>query len=277
MKKRLFVDMDGTIAKWQNVEYFEKLYEEGYYLNLMPQDEAITSIKDIMKQEEYEVYILSAYLDDSKYALKEKQMWLEKYLPEVKKENHIFVKYGDEKSNYIEGGVQAYDYLLDDYTPNLLDFDKQGGNAIKLMNGINHIRGTWQGAKVSINQVQLYEKLLTELSKPTKIEYIQDYLHAREVYQVESSKLQEYMGVESYFQNEKLIVKQQETLSAALYQMNVCRDKIYLRYNVKEKSDFEKFIEDKYIPHTISAEQDHYFSQDEEIEARENEQDEIEL
>ena len=33
---RLFVDMDGTLAKWNEVQYEEQLLEEGYYRNLKP-------------------------------------------------------------------------------------------------------------------------------------------------------------------------------------------------------------------------------------------------
>lgn len=33
-KVRLFVDMDGTLCKWQPVEQFEKLLEKGFFLSM---------------------------------------------------------------------------------------------------------------------------------------------------------------------------------------------------------------------------------------------------
>lgn len=35
MSRRIFVDMDGTLAKWNDVAT-EVLYEKGYYANLEP-------------------------------------------------------------------------------------------------------------------------------------------------------------------------------------------------------------------------------------------------
>ena len=53
---RLFVDMDGTLAKWNNVA-FEQLYEEGYYRNLEPNKRLLNDIK----------YLLQTLLEFSAY------------------------------------------------------------------------------------------------------------------------------------------------------------------------------------------------------------------
>lgn len=145
MKKRLFVDMDGTLAVWNHIDTSEELYEKGYYRNLSPMQEVINVVKSIIEAGEVDVYILSAYLTDSKYALEEKKAWLEVYLPEIKTDNHIFVKYGENKSAYIKDGISKNDYLLDDYTKNLIEWNQQDGTSIKLLNGINHTNKTWQG------------------------------------------------------------------------------------------------------------------------------------
>ena len=244
MKKRLYVDMDGTLAIWQEVEFFEQLYEKGYYENLQPQQSVLDSVKKIAQLDDYEVYILSAYLNDSQYALKEKQIWIDKHLPEISKENRIFVPYGAEKSKFISGGVKEHDYLLDDYTVNLLDFDRQGGNAIKLLNGINHTKGTWEGAMVKHSHVELYENIVLELSKPTKMEYIKNYSEAKRTTEVYSQELQDMMKVESFYENEKPILNQQKKVDSALYNQVVWHDKICLRYNLKSEEKFEDFIAD---------------------------------
>lgn len=144
MNRRIFIDMDGTLAKWKNVLNADELYEQGYYLNLEPNLKLIEEIKSLIWKGE-DIYILSSFLDGSKYALDEKNKWLDKYLPELDSERRIFVKYGDNKSDYIKSGISNSDYLLDDYTKNLIDWKIAGGTGIKYLNGINHTKGTWKG------------------------------------------------------------------------------------------------------------------------------------
>lgn len=70
---RLFIDMDGTLAKFQTVDTLEKLYEKGYFYNLPPNENVVEAIRNIINNHpEKEVYILSAVLSDSKYAKAEK-------------------------------------------------------------------------------------------------------------------------------------------------------------------------------------------------------------
>ena len=149
MGKRYFIDMDGTLAKWNDVQ-FEELFEEGYYKNLEPNINVVNTVKRLLNHEQ-DVYILSAYLEESKYAKKEKIEWLQKYIPELNKDKYILLPYGEVKTNYIEGKIGKDDILLDDYTKNLLEWEKEGGFAIKLRNGINHNKGIWKGMTVSHN------------------------------------------------------------------------------------------------------------------------------
>ena len=55
------------------------------------------------------------------------------------------MKYGDQKSKYIPNNINSNDYLIDDYTKNLIDWKQSGGTGIKFLNGINHTNKTWQG------------------------------------------------------------------------------------------------------------------------------------
>lgn len=165
---RLFVDMDGTIAKWNNVA-FEDLYQEGYYKNLEP-DSAILDEVKILIELNIDVYILSAYLPDiyddntgelikKSYALQDKQEWIEKYLPEINKDNVIFVPYGTNKAEYLKENyspVYEDDYLLDDYTNNLNEWEGYGGTGIKYRNGINGTKGTWKGLSVEHTEPNLF-------------------------------------------------------------------------------------------------------------------------
>lgn len=142
-KQRLFVDMDGTLAVFQRVDRLEALYEYGYFANLPPIENVIQAVKLIIKNHpEIDVHILSAYLTDSPYALIEKQQWLDQYLPEIDAAHRIFTPCGQDKKEFIPGGIRGSDFLLDDYTHNLCLWQPPA-RGIKLLNGINHTNGTW--------------------------------------------------------------------------------------------------------------------------------------
>lgn len=146
-KQRLFVDMDGTLAEFKTVDTLETLYEKDYFINLKPNENVLGAIKQLIADNDFDVYILSAYLTDSRYALEEKNAWLDKYLPELPQEKRLFVPCGTEKSVAVPGLIRPDDYLLDDYTKNLSEWEPPA-RGIKLINGINHTNGTWQGDKI---------------------------------------------------------------------------------------------------------------------------------
>ena len=102
------------------------------------------------KKNGIEVYILSSVLSDSPYALKEKNAWLDQYLPELDAEHRIFPACGQDKKDYIPGTPGKTDFLLDDYTKNLQLWEVPCVG-IKLLNGINNTHG-WKGKKVDRKQ-----------------------------------------------------------------------------------------------------------------------------
>lgn len=148
-RKRLFIDIDGTAAVFSPVDTLEILYEKGYFLNLEPIPNVVKAIRLLQAQvSELELFILSGYLSDSKYALQEKNEWLDKNIPEIEPEHRIFCPCGTSKKDLVPGGIRSTDYLLDDWTNNLSEWEPPG-IAIKLLNGINHSRGTWRGSRIS--------------------------------------------------------------------------------------------------------------------------------
>lgn len=142
---RIFIDMDGTLAEWNNVGY-EQLFEKGYYSGLKP-ERVLEDVRALIKNGA-PVYILSCYLKESEYALAEKKEWLSKWLPELPEERRIFVPDGTNKAEYLKDNyspIKKEDILLDDYTKNLNEWTSYGGTGIKYLNGINHTKGTWKG------------------------------------------------------------------------------------------------------------------------------------
>lgn len=144
-KRRLLVDMDGTLAEFKSVDTMETLYEKDYFLNLEPNENVVEAVRQLLKTHpEVEVYIMSSVLSDSKYALSEKNAWLDKYLPEIDAAHRIFPPCGENKLDYVPDGIRATDCLLDDYTKNLVQWEPPA-KGIKLLNGINHTKQTWDG------------------------------------------------------------------------------------------------------------------------------------
>lgn len=151
-KQRLFVDMDETLAVFTPVDELETLYEKGYFLNQAPHENVIEAVREIIDNNpDIEVNILSAYLTDSKYALQEKNEWLDRYLPEVDQSHRIFVPCGSDKKEGIKGGIRSDDFLLDDYTHNLNEWQPPA-RGIKLLNAINHTRGSWEHDRIRYNR-----------------------------------------------------------------------------------------------------------------------------
>ncbi len=165
-KPRLFIDMDGTLAEWRNIalkietdeDRFkvlsvlnEILLTPGYYSSLKPHENMIEAVKILSKQ--YDIYILSCAIekDGIPSPETEKMEWLDNYLPEIPVKNRIFVPDGKNKADYIPEGIKQGDYLLDDYTKNLKDFENAGGKGIKVCNYVNGSKGKWTGSAVSIS------------------------------------------------------------------------------------------------------------------------------
>ena len=184
MKKRLFVDMDGTLAEWRNIELkieceedrllvFKKmqdlLLKKDYFLSLKPHQEVVDAIRDLTHI--FDVYIISCVIETAdKRPLYEKKEWLNKYLPEIDSKHMIFVPDGKDKTEYIPLGVCDTDILIDDYSKNLNEFKKAGGIGLKLLNGINAKNGTWKGSSISkdMNFLEIENNIIS-VSKGNKV------------------------------------------------------------------------------------------------------------
>lgn len=149
MKKRLFLDMDGTLARFHDVDkhFIEAMWQPGFYTGLKPFENMVEGVKQfIKKHSDVEVYVLSAVLEtEPPFAEAEKNEWLNRFLPEIPPERRIFTRAGENKAEAL-GSIGPNDYLVDDYNKNLVEFEAAGAHSIKFRNDVNHQgRGAYGG------------------------------------------------------------------------------------------------------------------------------------
>lgn len=164
--KKIFIDMDGTIAEWLTESSFEEVASAGYFRSLPPMESMLLSVRNLIDRyaNMADFYILSSVLRDN-HSVQEKIDWLERHLN--RKINYIFVPYGDSKAVTVEkatGQKISRDYvLIDDFSNNLHDWENLGGTGLKVYNGINGKKGTWRGYSVHSNMEP--EHLTVQLAK----------------------------------------------------------------------------------------------------------------
>lgn len=88
-RKVVFIDMDGTIADLNFDTHVKDIYEPGFFLNKKPSTTIINAIRNVFS--DYDKIILSA--SPSTECSMEKIKWLEKWFPEIKPNDMIFINY----------------------------------------------------------------------------------------------------------------------------------------------------------------------------------------
>lgn len=155
--KRIFLDMDGTIAKFNVRNALDRFATEKGFFAKLGAYKGIEKINELCKNGN--IYIISA--SPNFQADKDKLTWISKFLPNLDIENVCFCRLGENKAKIIE---QCFDikidkncYLLDDYTKNLTEWESVGGVGIKRLTTVSdNSRGLWNGLQL---------KDLCELSK----------------------------------------------------------------------------------------------------------------
>lgn len=139
-KQRLFVDMDGTLARFHDqANYLERMFEKDFFRDLEPFENMVEGIRQFIHDHpDVEVFILSArVIGEPPYCEAEKNAWIDEHLPEIDQAHRIYTDMGKSKAEYIPGGISKNDYLLDDYNKGLNLWLYDGGSAIKCHNNIN--------------------------------------------------------------------------------------------------------------------------------------------
>lgn len=140
-----YFDMDGVLAKWQDVSV-EETFEKGFFSSRDPEKCIIKALKE-MERLGYRVIILSAVYQDD-HSSEDKTEWLT--IQGLQMIPRIYVPYGESKAKYMlpHHGINI---LVDDFTKNLREWVNTSTShvGIKFMNGVNGTKGTWDGYTVS--------------------------------------------------------------------------------------------------------------------------------
>ena len=144
--KKIFLDLDGTLAKFNVPNALKRFEIEKGFFSFLGAYKNIDKINEMAKTGN--VYIISA--SPNIYADLDKMTWIKKYLPNVKKENVIFCRLGINKAKHIEHKlnikIDKECYLLDDYTKNLNEWENAGGTGIKRLTTVSdNSRRLWKG------------------------------------------------------------------------------------------------------------------------------------
>lgn len=147
--------MDGTLTEYKMNATVSDMMKEGFFRNLKPREQMLEAIRYLLEfqKEETEVFILSAVFPQTETESKrEKNLWLDKYLPEIDSCHRIYTRVGEDKASFI-GTIGENDILVDDYSRNLSQWVEKGGRAIKILNEVNGKNGSFQkGIRLDIKK-----------------------------------------------------------------------------------------------------------------------------
>ena len=153
--KKIFLDLDGTLARFNVRNALERFAtEKGFFANL----KAYKNIEDINELAKGgNVYIISA--SPNCQADKDKMEWINKYLFNVPTANIVICRVGENKAEIIKSKlniiIDKTTVLLDDYTKNLVEWESAGGVGIKRLTKVaDNSTGKWKGLAIrNLNQL----------------------------------------------------------------------------------------------------------------------------
>jgi 5'(3')-deoxyribonucleotidase len=147
--KKIFLDLDGTLAKFNvrnALERFDK--EQGFFARLG----AYVGIEEVNRLAgNNNLYIISA--SPNEQADNDKMLWINKYLSNIPKENITLCRLGENKAEIIQNKynitINKECFLLDDYTKNLKEWESIGGTGIKRLTTVSdNSRKLWKGLEL---------------------------------------------------------------------------------------------------------------------------------
>lgn len=148
----VYFDMDGCLTRFyddivddEGAFRLDNMYSPGFFYKLKPYENVVSAVKLLASIDRDRVHIVSAYDVANESVLDQKNAWLDYYLPEICHGQRLFTQIGQPKNLAVKGGVRQ-SLLIDDYNKNLREWRDAGGEAVKLVNDVNHTgEGRWRG------------------------------------------------------------------------------------------------------------------------------------
>lgn len=146
---KIFLDLDGTLAKFNVRNALERFESERGFFARLGAYKGIEVINEMAKKGN--VYIISA--SPNMYADLDKKIWIEKHLNNIPKNNIVLCRLGENKAKAIKEKlgiiIDNNCYLLDDYTKNLTEWEQLGGIGIKRLTTVSdNSRKLWKGLEL---------------------------------------------------------------------------------------------------------------------------------
>ena len=167
--------VDLARAHVKALDYISK-HDENLKLNLGSETgisvkEMVEAARMLIQRNDIRVYILSAV--EGEVAVREKEAWLLQHFG-FDPLGCFFPRVGKSKAEYIKsfyGEITKDDFLIDDYSANLVDWENAGGTGLKLINEING-RGTngtnFEGIRIDAHQTA--EKIYADICAALNIQ-----------------------------------------------------------------------------------------------------------
>lgn len=160
-KLAIYFDFDGTLAEFKESATEEEMKKKSYFYDLMPQENVVKAAKDAKQHKGWEIYGLTCSL--GKQATRDKNFWREDFIPEISKSRFIVVPDKDRANKYhyipTKDAQNIKNILVDDHTPNLIEWEKAGGIGIKVMTKDNGKEGKWQGKVIFAEDKECSQQL----------------------------------------------------------------------------------------------------------------------
>lgn len=145
----LYFDVHGTLFEYEYAIYNKTpaWYEEGSHP--FASDKPLANMPEIVKQlveKGIDLCTLCRINKGTEIAQCEQREDVKNnllmYYPTIELANHNYCT-GD-KSLFVKRALTRNDILLDDYQPNLIEWERAGGTSVKVLNGVNSLK-TWRG------------------------------------------------------------------------------------------------------------------------------------
>ena len=155
--RTLSVDLDGTIARFYDDEdYLIKMNEPKHFLKLRAYDHLVSAIRMILEQTDIKVIFNTAYPVLNPGAKEDKKKWLKKLFPGMHYGLILLPAPADKAAafeEYMGRKLTKTDFLLDDYSKNLKDWEKAGGSGIKCVIEIQDATdsSSYEGPRINPN------------------------------------------------------------------------------------------------------------------------------